>query len=678
LSPKHSDLSDCSAIFYKPFMSQFGNVLFCAVAVTLYWTVIGLPIAIRVIGRWYSWLLAPALGWASFNVLALPVFETVGIGVPEILGVAALGAMSALVFMWRHGSLAMLRMPTPLVLGVVAAALLAMVPTAGILPKVTSEGMTLASPIFDHSKIALVDEIIRSGVPARNPFFGAIDAPDRVAYYYLWHFSAALGGIVTGVTGWEADAALTGFTAFASLLTMICVAVHCGARPWVAPIVVVLAATASLRTTLGWTWANARSVIGEPSGFGAWLFQTSWAPQHVASATCVIIAILQVSRLAQRPRWGDAVALGLVAAASFQSSVWVGGVVFPIAATATGLLQLASLAPGQRWPFIGNAALAAAVAAVLAAPFAHDQAVAAAMRGDAALIAITPVSVLGGAIPEGVRRILDLPAYWLVYLPLEFPAFYLGGLIGLGLLVTDRELDDLAQRSVRALSILVAVSLVTAWLGASVIGDNNDLGWRAVLPGAMVLIALVAALLSRWPSSWSRQVGALAALGFFVSLPETLKIAGENIFGLRKPSEQNFAAAPELWRTVRRFTGVSERVANNPLLLRDMTPWPVNISWALMANRRSCYAGNELAIPFAPISAARRAEIETQFVRVFDGRPAADDLKELAERYRCDTVVVTVQDGAWLRDPFATSQFYRLVDSRPDRWRIYQKRTALP
>jgi hypothetical protein len=100
-------------------------------------------------------------------------------------------------------------------------ALLALVPMLAIMPKPTAEGITLASPIFDHSKIAMIDEMIRTGVPARNPFFGEAGAPERVSYYYLWHFSAAAAAVMTGVSGWEADAGLTAFTAFASLLLMM-------------------------------------------------------------------------------------------------------------------------------------------------------------------------------------------------------------------------------------------------------------------------------------------------------------------------------------------------------------------------------------------------------------------------------------------------------------------------
>jgi hypothetical protein len=128
-----------------------------------------------------------------------------------------------------------------------------------------------------------------------------------------------------------------------------------------------------------------------------------------------------------------------------------------------------------------------------------------------------------------------------------------------------------------------------------------------------------------------------------------------------------------MWEAVRRHTAPDQRIANNPLFLADMTPWPVNISWALLGNRRSCYAGNELAIPFAPIPRSQRAETEAQFVRIFAGEPVSGDVRQLAERFRCDVVVVTAQDGAWQRDPFAQSGVYEMVEGRPESWRIYRR-----
>jgi hypothetical protein len=48
-------------------------------------------------------------------------------------------------------------------------------------------------------------------------------------------------------------------------------------------------------------------------------------------------------------------------------------------------------------------------------------------------------------------------------------------------------------------------------------------------------------------------------------------------------------------------------------------------------------------------------------------------LRQLADRHRCDVVLVAAQDGAWLRDPFASSGIYALVEERPGAWRIYRK-----
>jgi hypothetical protein len=156
-----------------------------------------------------------------------------------------------------------------------------------------------------------------------------------------------------------------------------------------------------------------------------------------------------------------------------------------------------------------------------------------------------------------------------------------------------------------------------------------------------------------------------------VAAPEGVKLAAGQFNDTPATSADLFRQAPQLWEAVRRHTPVDWRVASNPMLFADMTWWPVNISWALLANRRSCFAGEELAVAFAPISAEQRWQMSDRFQRVFDGRADQQDLAVLAQKYDCRVAVVTAQDGAWTRDPFATSGFYTLVELRPDRWRIY-------
>ncbi len=125
---------------------------------------------------------------------------------------------------------------------------------------------------------------------------------------------------------------------------------------------------------------------------------------------------------------------------------------------------------------------------------------------------------------------------------------------------------------------------------------------------------------------------------------------------------------------MRRHSAAGERIGNNPLHLADLTPWPINLSWALLADRRSCYAGREFALPFTSLSRPRLAEIDARFIRIFAGEATPDEVRDLATRYDCRLVVVTPQDGAWKRDPFAASPFYRLVETQDGRWRIYRSR----
>jgi hypothetical protein len=63
--------------------------------------------------------------------------------------------------------------------------------------------------------------------------------------------------------------------------------------------------------------------------------------------------------------------------------------------------------------------------------------------------------------------------------------------------------------------------------------------------------------------------------------------------------------------------------------------------------------------------------LETLFDRGFAGDGSPRDLDELATGYDCRVVVLTVRDGAWSRDPFASDARFRLVDEETGEWRIY-------
>jgi hypothetical protein len=229
--------------------------------------------------------------------------------------------------------------------------------------------------------------------------------------------------------------------------------------------------------------------------------------------------------------------------------------------------------------------------------------------------------------------------------------------------------------AVAVLACLAGAGLAVPWLLVSTLGDNNDLGLRAIIPAEMVLIVSVAAAAVRLAKArLGIVVAAMALIGLALSLPDTAKMIHDNVAGKQRRDGAAFAQSPDIWTAVRRHAPPAARVANNPLFVKDVTSWPVNISWALLANRSSCFAGLDLALAFAPLPPERREAINAQFVRVFAGEGMADDVHAMATQYGCDVVVMVPTDKAWDKDPFAASADYRLAETRADRWRIYVRR----
>ncbi|MGA1858253.1 hypothetical protein VH569_19875 [Azospirillum sp. 11R-A] len=621
--------------------------------------------------------LAPVLGWAVQNALALLLSLVVGFSPVATVGAVALICAAGLLRGRRDGSGSDQSIP-PLTLWVcLAAAIMAAGPALAVLPKFTGDGVAVAPALFDHAKIALIDQIVREGVPPVNPVYGGAEAPAGVAYYYLWQFGAAQLAQLTGATGWEADAAASWLTAFSTLLLMAGLACHFSGSSLAPFLAIGLSGLGSLRPVLA-------AMVGEETlehwlqpatGLAGWLFQTSWSPHHVQAAGCVVVAVMTMVRLARQPGALTTVTLALLAAAAYQSSIWVGGVVFALAAAGCALF-LARSRPARSHPaggagtFLLLGGIAAVVAIAIASPLLVEQYRSAVARGGGRLIAIDPFEVLGPALPQPLGRVLDVPAYWLVLLVVEFPLVYLAGAITLARMAARPDAPPDGPL-VRALAILTAASLGTGWLLVSTTGVNNDLGWRAVLPGLMVLTAAAAAGLARCMERRAALPLVLAMAAATATLPDGLRLATENLVGKPSPSAAAFARSPALWQAVRRHAPPDARVASNPALFADMTPWPVNLSWALFANRRSCFAGNELAIAFAALSSERRTAVADQFRRVFAGDGTPDDIRALARTHRCDVVAVTVFDGAWSHDPFAASPFYRLAETEPGLWRIY-------
>ena len=648
------------------------NVVAIALGALAFWTCIGVAVTRQLLPRSLALPMAPTVGWAVHSALAYPLFCVIGFSQVGVLVVAVLALAAGIAA--RRIEIATPEPDGPRVpaWALAAAALLSLAPAIALLPKDIGDGVILAGPIYDHTKIAMIDEMARLGVPPGNPFVGGSAGGGRLVYYYLFHFSAAELALAFGVKGWAADVAMTWVAAFASLAVMMGLAVRLGARRsatfWGVP----LALAGSLRPLLHLVWDPHAldPVLRIATGFGGWIFQSAWVPQHLMATSCVAVAAVLMGRVAERGLL-CLVVLALVVAAGFESSTWVGGVVFALAAPLIAGALLLRTGRGQRLRLIVSLGLAAALTLVVAAPFLRDQLGAAGLHGEGSPIVLRPYDTLGVYFSEPLRHALDVPAYWLLVL-VELPAIAVTGTVAAAGLLRRHDLDPAIRRDALALALLGTAGLAISWLFASTLGGNDDLGWRAALPGIVALTAFAAAGLAEWVAARAARTVAAALVAIAIGLPRSYEIIRDNATGDRGPDAGLFAQAPALWAAVRRHAAPDERVGNNPYFLSDITPWAGNVSWALLANRRSCYAGREFALIFGALPQSRRAPLDALFARVFIGQSSADDVRELAATYDCRVVVVTPADGAWTHDPFGSSPDYRLVESVPDRWRIYR------
>jgi hypothetical protein len=651
------------------------NALVCALIATAFWSLLGYALGRRLVPRVLAIGAAPVVGWSVHSAATLPIYFLFGFS-PLLVG--GIGAICVLIacFSLSQPRLAGEIKPARIipVWAFAAAAVVALLPAATVLPKSSGGAVWLADATFDHAKIAIVDAMARLGLPPVNPVFGEADASSGLAYYYLWHFSAAEIALVTSMSGWEADVGLTWFSAFASLSLMMGLAVWLSKRATAAIWVVALAAAGSLWVTLYGTFQakTFAPILMPPTGMAGWLFQATWVPQHLMAASCVVAAMLLVTRYALQQDLALVVTIALLVAAGFESSAFVGGIAFAVAGLIAAPILLGEVDARRRLRFVGGLAIAALLVLCLIAPFVRDQLAAVHARGNAEPIVVSPYSVFGGQFPSWLRHVLDVPGYWLIILPVELPATFIAGMIAFAAAL--RSVTSRSERlATKVFACLAGAGLVVSWLFVSTLGENNDLGLRAILPAEVVLIVVTAAGMAGLQGETLRApIMAAALAGLALSATDFVQTMRDNIVAPYGPPDAKiFAASPDLWAAVRRHAGPAARVANNPYFLADLTPWPVNISWALLADRSSCFAGREMAIAFAPLPPDRRSETDAEFLRVFDGRPAPDDVHDLATKYGCDVVVLVPQDKAWDRDPFAAGPDYRLAETREGRWRIY-------
>ena len=160
------------------------NAVLCALVGAAFYSAFGYAIARQLLPRILALGAAPVIGWAVFSAASLPILSLVGFSAFAVIGLAALGLVLAGISLWWPPAAPNLTTdlkPWWLGAAAIAAAILAVAPTLALLPKYSEGGVHLAAPIFDHSKIAIIDAMTRQGLPPVNPVFAEAGAAATAA-----------------------------------------------------------------------------------------------------------------------------------------------------------------------------------------------------------------------------------------------------------------------------------------------------------------------------------------------------------------------------------------------------------------------------------------------------------------------------------------------------------------
>ena len=439
-------------------------------------------------------------------------------------------------------------------------------------------------------------------------------------------------------------------------------------------LVPLLAFAGSLRPVLEFLLGKTAlySFVWPPSGLAGWFFQATWVPQHIASATSVVIAIILLAELARKPGALLLLTFVLVVVAGFESSTWVGGITFAFAAAAAGLVLLIRTPRSERPRFAIWCIAGAVLALALAAPFLIDQYASSAARGVGSPVALHHYDVLGEFFPAWLRRILDIPAYWLIFLTIEFPAIYPAGLIALAAILRSK-IDANTRNVVLALAALTAASLIDGVVAR----QHARLEQRSRMARGVAGGHGADRIHRRRPGALDRgraklSAAALASAALLLGIPDGVLNLARQRARATKQFRRRLRSAIRALGARQGACGAGRTHRQQYLAFQDMTPWPVNIAWALLSNRRSCFAGYELVIAYAPLTKSQRDAADQLFIRLFGGNASADDVRDVAEKYQCAIVVIAREDGAWANDPLRNNPHYRLAEERAGAWRIYK------
>jgi hypothetical protein len=704
------------------FISTFGLHSALAIVVAAVWFTIPGWVVVRLLswqrrfGAPLAALVAPAVGLCTFGPVSL-LFSIWHYQVGELIAVWFIFCIAGSIFERRatRGASAaqgVVLVVAPPAMGVATSvalvlgcALFAAMVGQNLFPAVRNGGLYFNEMMFDHSKIAITDIIVRQGVPPRNPFYTPGGNTVLLNYYYLWQFVASQVALLTGVPGWPVEVAMTAYTTFAAAGLVVALAVELTGRAAAGLLVLLIAAVAPIADPLlKDAFPASQQWMPKTLLLPLWL-QCTWSPQHVLSACAVVLGIMLIADVIDvSERLGDGsilrgggmarvAALGLVGAAAVGSSTWVGGValvsVMPLLLVALWQARL----DWNGWAAVlKTIACAAPIAALFFAPVFYSLMSALPPKHPVVLGVWQANRWLATEfhVHRRHRLLVNLAQgvfFWLTYLPLNMGVSVV---VGLPAVFARRRDQTVGRRAFRLLAGWGSLGylLVSQFMQSTLV--NNDLGWRApIVPGMLLSVWAAAALLELGtrlaiPPMWDVRAIFVRLRGLFVPVSWaglSLGLISCAIFyhtPLGKlEAKANLAARHDLllqtvaWRDVRRLAGPTDRVQANPDGFHKLGIRPPQLAAQLLSDRPTAFASQHCVEIFGfALDAARRRETRDLMTRIFSGRPQPNDIRQMWQVLKVKVVLVDRLDRLFKTDALQQSGLYYLAVARPT-YRIF-------
>jgi hypothetical protein len=355
------------------------------------------------------------------------------------------------------------------------------------------------------TRVAIINAITRTGVPPINPSYFP-GHPVRLTYlYYFWYIPGSIiaqigSPFVSGYTAMIASVAWCGLALMAVIALYLRLRAPEGnAKIWKSSllgislllisgldVIPALALIVSTRVTNGYAYLDG-DIEQWNEQITAWIGSVSWAPHHVAALIACLTAIILIHSIRGRTP-SKQIRACAIAGLAFASAVGLSIYVTIVFVLFWGIWMLVLFFQKERRLSL-LMALTGIIALIAASPF-----LAGLIGGDHstapngfpvafAVRIFIPAYIFITTYPPALINLISLIVLPINYL-MELGFFFIAGMLWIQYNRNQWKQNPFYLPEI----ILLSVTLFIGSFVRSMVIGNNDLGWRAWLPGQFILL----------------------------------------------------------------------------------------------------------------------------------------------------------------------------------------------